>query len=270
MAWIGGIALEALAESQDEIVDRAGRGKHVVAPHPLEQVLARDDLAGVLGQHLEDHRLLLGELLRLAVPGTGAEGAEIDLVAAEAQHRGGRGAGGAAVPVPASEDRAHPQQELLQMKGLGEVVIATGLEPAHPIDGIAARGEKEHRGVVALLAQRPAHGKAVHPRQHHIEHDEGAVPSAQPLERPLGIAGGAHLVALEAQVLHDAGCEMRIVLDHQHVRRGSLTHERCPWAAAGQVSTKRAPIPTPSLCALTRPCARCMRRCTMKRPSPVP
>ena len=91
MPRVGRILLEALAQAQDEVVDRAGGGKHVVAPDPLEQVLARDDLAGVLGEHLEDHRFLLGELLRLAVPGARAEGAEVHFVAAEAQHRrGGR------------------------------------------------------------------------------------------------------------------------------------------------------------------------------------
>src|SRR5205814_471958 len=226
-------------------------------------------LAALLGEHPEDHRLLLGELLRLAVPGAGAERAEVDFVVAEAQHRGGGGGGGAAVPVPAPQDRAHAQQELLQMKGLGEVVIAAGLQAPDAIHGIAACGEKQHRRVVALLAQRAAHAEAVDPRQHHIEHDERAAALAQPLERLLAIARGAHLVAFGAQVLHDAGGEVRIVLHHQHARARGGAHERCP-CAAGQVSTKCAPWPTPSLCALTRPCPRCIRRCTMKSPRPVP
>src|SRR5207249_8489945 len=124
---------EALAQPEDEVVHGTGRGEHVVAPDALEQIFARDDLAGVLGEHLEDHRLLLGELLRLAVPGAGAERAEVDFVVAEAQHRGGGGGGGAAVPVPAPQDRAHAQQELLQMKGLGEVVDrkSTRLNSSH-------------------------------------------------------------------------------------------------------------------------------------------
>src|SRR5438045_7070366 len=90
VARVGRILLETLAEPQDEVVDRAGRGKDVIAPHPLEQVLARNDLAGVLGEHLEDHRLLLGELLRVAVPGAGVEGAEIHLVAPKADRKSTR------------------------------------------------------------------------------------------------------------------------------------------------------------------------------------
>src|SRR5256885_16557831 len=53
-ARAGGVLLEALAQPQDEVVHGAGRGEHVVAPDALEQVFARDDLAGVLGEHLED------------------------------------------------------------------------------------------------------------------------------------------------------------------------------------------------------------------------
>src|ERR1700740_301926 len=45
----GRIPLEALAQAQDEVIDRAGRGKYVVPPDTLEQILARDDLPGVLG-----------------------------------------------------------------------------------------------------------------------------------------------------------------------------------------------------------------------------
>src|SRR6516162_11521162 len=97
------IPLETLAQTQDEVVHGTGGGKHVVAPDALQQVLARDDLTGMLGEHLEDHRFLLGELLSLTVPGTGAKGAEIHLVAAETQHRGRCGGGGTAVPLPAPQ-----------------------------------------------------------------------------------------------------------------------------------------------------------------------
>src|SRR5262249_46933740 len=105
------ILLEALAQAQDEVVHGTGGGKHVVAPDALEQVLARDDLTGVLGQYFEDHGLLLRELLRFAIPGTGAKGTKIHFVAAKAQHRGSGRRRGAAIPLPAPQDRAYPQQE---------------------------------------------------------------------------------------------------------------------------------------------------------------
>jgi len=63
-------------------------GEYVVAPDALEQILTRDDLPRLLREHLEDHGFLLGELLRLAVPGARAESAEVDFVAAKTQHGG--------------------------------------------------------------------------------------------------------------------------------------------------------------------------------------
>src|SRR5438552_1036839 len=41
MARVGRITLETLAQPQNEIVHRARRGKHVVTPHALEQILER-------------------------------------------------------------------------------------------------------------------------------------------------------------------------------------------------------------------------------------
>src|SRR5579862_3446781 len=125
MAGTGAITLEAFAQPEDEVVDRARRREDVVSPDPLEQVLARDDLAGVLGEHLEDHRLLLGERLGLAIPPVRAKGAEVDFVAAEAQYRcTGRGA---AIPVPAPQYRAHTREELLQVERFRQIVVAARL-----------------------------------------------------------------------------------------------------------------------------------------------
>jgi len=160
----------------------------------------------VLGEHLEDHGLLLGELLGLAIPAAGPEGAEVDLIAAEGEHRGRRSVRNAVVPVAAPDDGAYPQQEFLQMKGLREVVIAAGFKPAYPVGRIPARGEEQHRGVVALLAQRPAHRKAVDPGQHDIQNDKGAARARKPGERLLAVSGGTHFVALGTQVLNDPGC----------------------------------------------------------------
>ena len=42
--------------------------------------------------------------------------------------------------MPAPENRAHPQQEFLQVKRLRQVVIAPGLEPAHAVGGISPGG----------------------------------------------------------------------------------------------------------------------------------
>ena len=204
-------------------VDQAGDGR--VA---LEQILARDDLAGPLGQHLEDHRLLLGEFLGEAVPRTAAEGTEVDLVLAEAQHRGlGRRA---LVPVPAPENGPHAQQQLLEMEGLGQVVVAAGLQTPYPVGGIAARGQKQHRRVVAALAQCAADGEPVDLRQHDIEQYQAVGLRGEPLQSGAPVAGLIDRVAFGAQVLDQSGGEVRIILDHEDPvgAVGRRAHDRLP------------------------------------------
>ena len=80
-----------------------------------------------------------------------------------------------------------------------------------------------------------------------------------------------HAVPFRAQVVYDSGGEVRVVLDYEDpvekLRRGVHVG---PAGATGQASTNCAPCPTPSLCALTRPPASCIKRRTMYKPSPVP
>src|SRR5690606_29586148 len=78
-----GIALEALAQPHDEVVERARRRVHLVPPDAVEYLLARDDRPGMLGEHLEDHRLLVGQRVLAAVPRACVIRLEVDAVAAE-------------------------------------------------------------------------------------------------------------------------------------------------------------------------------------------
>ncbi len=176
---------------------------------------------------------------------------------------------GPAIPFPATQDGAHAQQKLIEMKGLGEIVIATGLESEHAILRIAARGEKQHRRIVALFAQRAAERKTVHLRQHHIEHDELAGVPAQPVERE-----PCRRPPCPRHSLPRADFRQVPRPDADHPRRRAcaprVVRAAPALGAAGHDSTKRAPCPTPSLCALTRPPVNCIRRRTMKSPSPVP
>ena len=99
-----------------------------------------------------------------------------------------------------------------------------------------------NKGVTKGLAQRLPVGDGELGNALSIEHHERAAVDAQPLERLLAVARRRHFIALGAQVLQDAGREVRIVLHHQHAARGLRrgAHARAA-VAAGQVSTKQAP-----------------------------
>src|SRR3970040_2197438 len=122
-----GVALETLAQANDEVIDRARRREHLVSPDAVEDVLARDDAALPLGEHLENHSLLVREAVLGAIPRTRMISLEIDVVALQAQRRLVL-----TVPPASAQDGRHAQQQLLQMKGLGQIVVAAGLEAADP------------------------------------------------------------------------------------------------------------------------------------------
>src|SRR5215216_7592072 len=143
-----GVALEALAQLQDEIVDRARGGEDVISPHPLEQILARDDLTRAFGEHLENHGFFFAQLLSCAIPRARAKRAEIHFIAPKTQRRAVRRSRYAVIPLASPQNGAHAQQEFLQVEWLRKIVIASSFEPVNAILRIAARGQKQNGGVV--------------------------------------------------------------------------------------------------------------------------
>ncbi len=167
------------------------------------------------------------------------------------------------------------------MEGLREVVVTAGFQTADPIGRIAPRSQKEDRRIVTVLAQSAADGEAVNPRQHDIQDDDRDTLVLQKIERLLAVIHEMDPVPFRAEVFYDAGRKMRVVFHDQHAGRGGRrasvrSHFRRRGrhagsaGAAGQARVNLAPCPTPSLWALTRPPASCIRRLTMNRPSPVP
>src|SRR5690606_6525268 len=102
-------------EADDEVVDRAAAGEGVVAPDAVHDLVAAHDLAGPLGEHAQDAELALGELYLAAVRQARRPGPEVDDVAAEREALGRRG-------LRALQQRPHPQQELVEVERLREVV----------------------------------------------------------------------------------------------------------------------------------------------------
>ncbi len=157
-----------------------------------------------------------------AVPGAPLQAPEIELVAAEAQHRRGVG-GGALVPAPAPQNGLHARQQLLQVERLRQVVVAARLEPLHAVVDARLGGEEEHRRLHAFGARRLADREAVEPREHDVEEDEILPAAADHLERRASLADDRDAVALGFEILGDALGEMLFVLDHQNGAR--LGHE---------------------------------------------
>ena len=65
--------------------------------------------------------------------------------------------------------RAHAGEQLLEHERLGHVVVGAAVEPGHGVDDLVARGEDQHRQLLAARAQRAQHGEAVLAGQADVE-----------------------------------------------------------------------------------------------------
>lgn len=76
---------------------------------------------------------------------------------------------GAALVAHTPQQRLDARRQLHQRIGLDQIVVATGLEPAHPVVDLAERREDDHRGLLLRGAQRRDDSQAIHPRQHAVD-----------------------------------------------------------------------------------------------------
>ena len=70
-------------------------------------------------------------------------------------------------------ERAHARLELLQRKGLHEVVVGPGIEPLHAVVDRVAGGQDQHRRRVAPATQLLQDREAIEARQAQVEDDRG-------------------------------------------------------------------------------------------------
>ena len=104
-------------------------------------------------QVFEDARLLARERQRLAAHGRRARlGVKRQL---------GAGQDHVALRKAAQHQAADARRELIEVKGLGEIVVRARIESRHLVGDLAARRQDQHLGVAVTLAQRPEHRHTV-------------------------------------------------------------------------------------------------------------
>ena len=122
-------------------VDGAGAAEVVVAPHLLQQLLAAEDAAGVLGQELQELELLEGQVQR-ALADLGGVGGVVDDDLAGADDVG-VGVGGVAGCAEAADGELDAGLELGGAAGVQHDVVHA---PVVGDDGQAALGGDEEDG----------------------------------------------------------------------------------------------------------------------------
>ena len=145
------LGAELGAEATHVHVDGAGAAEVVVAPHLLQQLLAAEDAAGVLGEVLEELELLVGEVERAAADARGV-GRVVDDDLAPVDHVGGRVVRG--LGAGAADREPDPGLELGRTAGVQHHVVHA---PVVGDDRETALGDdEEDRRVGTGRADQPA------------------------------------------------------------------------------------------------------------------
>jgi hypothetical protein len=111
--------------------------------------------------------------------------------------------------------RAKPSEQLVEGKGLGQVVVGSTVQPGDAIRNRVERSDHEYRSRYALAPKITAQRKSVGSRKHHVQRDR-VVRSCR--GHPHGLVGVGCYVGREAlcgQSLPQQAGELRLVLDNQ-------------------------------------------------------
>ena len=149
-----------------------------------------------------------GELDRIAVDGDAARlGVDPDRAAFDLV---GGVTGGAA------HQRADARQHLLDMEGLGDIVVGAGVDALHLVAPAVARGEDQNGHVAPLAAPGLEHADAVHARQADVEHHRVIGLGLAEIMPLLAVTRGVDGVAGIAEGLAELAVQIGIVLDDEN------------------------------------------------------
>ena len=116
-------------------------------------------------------------------------------------------------------DRAQSGGKFVEVEGLAEIVVGTGVEPGNPVADLVARREQQDRRGVAFA---PSLRQQVDPgpvRQHDVEDDRLVVARAQ---GGIGIGTGRNRIRTEAGELQPDAQSVEqhgVVLDDENAHR---------------------------------------------------
>src|SRR5690606_8799335 len=211
---------EGVAEPPHQRVDGAIRDLRLLAPDPVEKLLAADDSPLSLHEQPEGANLHAAR----------REGAAVDedavALLVEPERSGAelsrRRPGGA-------EDGADGQFQLPEGKGLDHVVVGAQLKPPDTV-GLRVEGVEDEDGEVGgarLLPDQPADLGAGEVGKEEVEDDEIGRRCVHEAERLRAAGGGANRVALLAEVVGERLPQARLVLhDEQGGHAESLVLPR--------------------------------------------
>ena len=162
VARVGRIGLDLGAQPPDVYVHQTPVAEVPEIPHPLEEHLSAEYLAGIGGQLHQKSELSLGEVGLFAADGHHPLlGHDLQLAEPEIAH-GGVGDSHSA------QQGADAGGELFGGEGLGQIVVGPGLQSGHHVMGVGSGGDHDD-GHVAGPAQGAAHLEPVGVGKHDVD-----------------------------------------------------------------------------------------------------
>jgi hypothetical protein len=123
-------------------------------------------------------------------------------------------------PAPAQCFNACSQ--LVQGKGLREIIAGPRLQTLDPVLHLAPRGENEHPGGTAGAAKPGQHGKTVELGQVQIKDDQIRRIFQRGFQTVGAVMPGAHEMPVPSQRAADVPGQLELVLDHQETHGGNI------------------------------------------------
>ena len=125
----------------------------------------------------------------------------------------------------APHESAHSREELVEVEGLGQIVVGAGVEAEHHVTLGAARREHQdgHRQGVVPIAQRAADREAVQLRQVEVQHDAVEALGEGAAQTLLAVVGHRHRMPLELQKALQIGGQLQIVFHDEDGHDVSLS-----------------------------------------------
>ena len=194
----------------------------VKAPHLVEQLVAGVDAVG-RGRKVVQKLHLLGRRVDLFAVDDQLIGVEVDDELVEGELL----ALGLAVVAGAAQHGVHACKQLLDLKGLDDVVVRTHLQTGDLVLGLALGGEHDD-GHFHGLAQLAADLPAVHHGQHDIKQHEVGLDLLGHLDGLAAVGRVRHLKAILLQVQTQQFRNVDIVLHDEHF----LAHVMLPPSPA--------------------------------------
>ncbi len=198
-------------------------------PHPFQQHRSRHDLPHATHEELQQLQLAPGEL-DLAPAPDHAPRQQIQLQVGDLEPRRLGPAGAAA------QQRLDPGEKLREGKGLGEVVVAPGLQAPDPVIDRAECAQHQDGGREAPAAHFLDDREPVQVGQHAIGHDQIELSLRGALQPLAPVVGTGNLVAALTQPFDEELRSLGVVFDEKDVH-GPQDRARHLASARGKSSS---------------------------------